>query len=336
MAARRPRATEPSGATASGVAGRGAAPHKKEWDRFSLEFADGGRLVLFDKRRLGRVRLDPDPDALGPDAEQVTQDEFRELITRGRVAVKARLLDQSKIAGIGNLLADEILWLAKVYPAAPVNTLRREDAEARIAALARGFEDARFLCFGFGETKVELVGALLRIGRTIDVIGDVDAVPRRFGLFADPLRRELSARDLGIALVRAPMSAPAHELAAHILIEIEGEPARPLSERRQKRSPLRDVASMLRSFAYVTSALEILHGKAAPEHFEQRARETFLEHYFDDVELTLLPSGEAAVANLLSIFELEKAIYELQYELDNRPDWVAIPVAGIMRMLESP
>jgi predicted trehalose synthase len=121
-----------------------------------------------------------------------------------------------------------------------------------------------------------------------------------------------------------------------VIIDFEGEPARPLSERRQKRSPLRDVASMLRSFAYVTSALEILHGKAAPEHFEQRARETFLEHYFDDVELTLLPSGEAAVANLLSIFELEKAIYELQYELDNRPDWVAIPVAGIMRMLESP
>lgn len=121
---------------------RGAAPHKKEWDRFSLEFADGGRLVLFDKRRLGRVRLDPDPDALGPDAEQVTQDEFRELITRGRVAVKARLLDQSKIAGIGNLLADEILWLAKVYPAAPVNTLRREDADRIYRAMESALRSA--------------------------------------------------------------------------------------------------------------------------------------------------------------------------------------------------
>ena len=50
---------------------------------------------------------------------------------------------------------------------------------------------------------------------------------------------------------------------------------------------------------------------------------------------TLMPSGEAAIANLLSIYELEKAIYELRYELDNRPDWTPIPVAGIARLLES-
>jgi trehalose synthase-fused probable maltokinase len=120
-----------------------------------------------------------------------------------------------------------------------------------------------------------------------------------------------------------------------VLIDFEGEPARPLPGRRQKRSPLRDVASMLRSFAYATSALEILRGLPPPADFEQRARETFLEHYFDAVEPALLPGGAAAVANLLSIFELEKAIYELQYELDHRPDWVTIPVAGIVRMLES-
>jgi len=120
-----------------------------------------------------------------------------------------------------------------------------------------------------------------------------------------------------------------------VIIDFEGEPARPLPERRQKRSPLRDVASMLRSFAYVASALEILRGRSAPPEFEQRARDTFLEHYFDAVDRTLLPGGAAAVGNLLSIFELEKAIYELQYEIDNRPDWVTIPVAGIVRMLES-
>jgi len=120
-----------------------------------------------------------------------------------------------------------------------------------------------------------------------------------------------------------------------VIIDFEGEPARPLPERRQKRSPLRDVASMLRSFAYVTSAVEILRGQPAPEGFEQRARERFLEQYFQHVDATLLPSGDAAIANLLSIYELEKAIYELQYELNNRPDWVAIPVAGIRRLLES-
>jgi trehalose synthase-fused probable maltokinase len=119
-----------------------------------------------------------------------------------------------------------------------------------------------------------------------------------------------------------------------VIIDFEGEPARPLPERRQKRSPVRDVASMLRSFAYVTSAVEILRGRPAPEGFEQRARERFLERYLEHVDSTLLPAGEAQIANLLSIYELEKAIYELQYELNNRPDWVAIPVAGIRRLLE--
>jgi maltokinase len=123
--------------------------------------------------------------------------------------------------------------------------------------------------------------------------------------------------------------------AGWVIIDFEGEPARPLPERRQKRSPLRDVAGMLRSFAYATSAVEILRGQRPPEGFEQEARERFLERYLQTVDPTLLPSGEAATANLLSIFELEKAIYELRYEIDNRPDWVAIPVAGIRRLLEA-
>ncbi len=119
-----------------------------------------------------------------------------------------------------------------------------------------------------------------------------------------------------------------------VIIDFEGEPARPLFERRQKASPLRDVAGMLRSFAYVTSAVAIMHGQPAPGQFEDRARRTFLENYFGHVEPALMPSGDVAVMNLLSIFELEKAIYELQYELDNRPDWLPIPVAGIARLLE--
>ncbi len=120
-----------------------------------------------------------------------------------------------------------------------------------------------------------------------------------------------------------------------LVLDFEGEPARPLPERRQKRSPLRDVASMLRSFAYVTSAVEILCSQRAPDEFEQRARERFLEHYFAGIDASLLPSGETQVANLLSIYELEKALYELQYELNNRPGWVSIPVAGIRRLLDA-
>jgi trehalose synthase-fused probable maltokinase len=120
-----------------------------------------------------------------------------------------------------------------------------------------------------------------------------------------------------------------------VILDFEGEPARPLFERRQKRSPLRDVAGMLRSFAYAASATEILRGRSAPPDFERQARNVFLEHYFSTIDPALLPGGESAIWALLSIFELEKAIYELQYELDNRPDWLPIPVAGIVRLLES-
>ncbi|MET3806042.1 formamidopyrimidine-DNA glycosylase [Nakamurella sp. UYEF19] len=126
-----------------GGPGRGdAQPRKAEWNRFTLEFADGGSLVLFDKRRLGRVRLDPDVDALGPDAEEISKAEFRALVTKGTIAVKARLLDQSKIAGIGNLLADEVLWKAKMSPSAPVDTLQAKDADRLFRALESALASA--------------------------------------------------------------------------------------------------------------------------------------------------------------------------------------------------
>jgi formamidopyrimidine-DNA glycosylase len=104
-------------------------PRKPEWDRFTMIFADGGRLRLFDKRRLGRVRLEPNVDALGPDAEMITREEFRTRIGRGHSAVKARLLDQSVLAGVGNLLADETLWQAELNPSTPADELsgRRVD-----------------------------------------------------------------------------------------------------------------------------------------------------------------------------------------------------------------
>jgi maltokinase len=119
-----------------------------------------------------------------------------------------------------------------------------------------------------------------------------------------------------------------------VVLDFEGEPARSLSERRRKRSPLRDVAGMLRSFAYAASAVELLRGVTAPEGWEEQARARFLEGYLDNVDPVLLPPGPAALERLLAIFELEKAVYELRYELDNRPDWVGIPVAGIQRLIE--
>jgi len=119
-----------------------------------------------------------------------------------------------------------------------------------------------------------------------------------------------------------------------VILDFEGEPARSLAERRRKRSPLRDVAGMLRSFAYAASAAELQRGVTAPPGWEERARGDFLAGYRDTVDRSLLPAGEEALARLLSVFELEKAVYELRYELNNRPDWVRIPVAGIVRLLE--
>ena len=120
-----------------------------------------------------------------------------------------------------------------------------------------------------------------------------------------------------------------------VILDFEGEPARSLTDRRRKRSPLRDVAGMLRSFAYVASAVELLRGSKAPEGWEETARAQFLEGYVATVDPALLPSGHGAIERLLAVYELEKAVYELQYELDNRPEWVGIPVAGIQRLIET-
>lgn len=128
--------------------GRGGAQatRKPVWDRFTLVFADGGELRLFDKRRLGRVRLDPDIEALGPDAELIALREFRAVIGRSTAPIKARLLDQAVIAGVGNLLADETLWQAGISPrrrsvdldVAEVATLHRCLHRATRAAIRKG------------------------------------------------------------------------------------------------------------------------------------------------------------------------------------------------------
>lgn len=136
--------TGPDGTVAEGGDRRryGAELRIAEWSRFGLTFADGGRLVLLDPRRLGRVWLNPDIGALGPDAAQVTPAEFRTLITKGRIAVKARLLDQSKIAGVGNLLADEVLWQARVSPKARVDGLSPAQVNRLYRALKSVLESA--------------------------------------------------------------------------------------------------------------------------------------------------------------------------------------------------
>jgi formamidopyrimidine-DNA glycosylase len=106
--------------------GRGETPR---WDRFAVEFDDGTRFALRDKRRLSRAVLNPDFSHVGPDAADVGRDDFRRLIGTGRTPVKARLLDQRAISGVGNLLADQVLWQARLAPGRPVSELTTEDLD---------------------------------------------------------------------------------------------------------------------------------------------------------------------------------------------------------------
>jgi maltokinase len=120
-----------------------------------------------------------------------------------------------------------------------------------------------------------------------------------------------------------------------LVLDFEGEPARPRAERRRKSSPLRDVAGMLRSFAY---AAETIRGRGGepPASWESEARSEFLAGYESAIDEALLPPDRTSRERLLAACELEKALYELGYELDNRPDWAHVPVAGILRLLDGP
>jgi maltose alpha-D-glucosyltransferase/alpha-amylase len=134
-----------------------------------------------------------------------------------------------------------------------------------------------------------------------------------------------------------------------VIIDFEGEPARPVSERLIKRSPLRDVAGMLRSFHYAAcTGLQVseTRGWVQPENRAALASwadywfkwmgAIFLKEYLSVVgDNPFLPSNTDEVRVLLESYLLEKAIYELGYELNNRPDWVRIPIAGILHVMGS-
>lgn len=113
---------------------RGRPKGDFRFQRFGLTFADGGRMLLIDPRRLGRVRLDPPVEKLGPDAAGITPAQFRAAFSSGTAPVKARLLDQEAIAGVGNLLADQILWQARVNPARRIKDLHPDDVTRLLRA----------------------------------------------------------------------------------------------------------------------------------------------------------------------------------------------------------
>jgi trehalose synthase-fused probable maltokinase len=131
------------------------------------------------------------------------------------------------------------------------------------------------------------------------------------------------------------------------ILDFEGEPARPLEERRAKQCALKDVAGMLRSFAYAARAAKFRVEEAAPgdrglgerlaswaEVWEDGVRSAFLDGYLAETwnqGATFLPRGREALEAVLHVYELDKAIYELNYEINHRPAWVRIPLEGLRR-----
>jgi maltose alpha-D-glucosyltransferase/alpha-amylase len=129
-----------------------------------------------------------------------------------------------------------------------------------------------------------------------------------------------------------------------LILDFEGEPLRSLAERRAHGSPLKDVAGMLRSFSYAAASVLVTeHSQADVDQteqaawtsaWEQCARAAFLDGYASTTrDAPFVPQSAEMLQAALAVFELEKALYELNYELNNRPDWLPIPLRGIQNTL---
>ncbi|HEV2761141.1 MAG TPA: phosphotransferase [Acidimicrobiales bacterium] len=128
--------------------------------------------------------------------------------------------------------------------------------------------------------------------------------------------------------------------AGWFVLDFEGEPARPLDERRRPSSPLKDVAGMLRSFHYASAVARTERDESALEglaaSWETRNRQAFLRGYMRAAEPGgILPPDPECVAVVLAAFELEKAVYELGYERAFRPEWAHIPLSALRRLTEA-
>ncbi len=131
------------------------------------------------------------------------------------------------------------------------------------------------------------------------------------------------------------------------IIDFEGEPMRPLTERRLKRSAFRDLAGMLRSFDYAAWKVALSRTGNRPEEeavlenwlsaWREETERCFLEGYFHVVESeAFIPASQGERQDLLRIFTIEKSFYELKYEMNNRPDWIGLPIHGILRLIREP
>jgi len=265
---------------------------------------------------------------------------------------------------------DEALALTEARPPEPdvhggylalVRTLGRRTAEMH-AALARSIGDAAF------DPERIMPGDVARWAKRAhdEAVVALDhlerGLPRLTDAAQEEARRLLSRRAVVLSRIDAHSAdrSAGSKTRVHgdyhlgqvllvqndfVISDFEGEPARPIAERREKQSPLKDVAGMLRSFDYAMHAALLRERVERPglrTHLDRlgsewlmQARASFTAGYDAVAKEAGLASCENEAGGLLELFLLEKSLYELRYEVDNRPDWVRIPLRGLLDILGS-
>ncbi|GFO67662.1 trehalose synthase [Geomonas limicola] len=291
---------------------------------------------------------------------EVTQFLDRVLAHRDEVKTPALPDGTNPPAGETAGLAPELLELMRGFYAEMVGVLGRRTAEFHLALASRG-DDPSFAPEPFGLLYQRSVYQSMRsrTKKTLDLL-------RRN---VTRLAKEHRADALGLLDHEQEILAVLHRFTSEkflamktrthgdyhlgqvlytgkdfVIIDFEGEPVKSLTERRLKQSPLRDVAGMMRSFFYAPYAVLMQRSQIRAEDIPYLIpwAETwyrynagiFLASYLKQVEgAGLIPKDPAQVDVMLQTFMLDKAVYELGYELNNRPDWVSIPIRGILGLL---
>lgn len=226
---------------------------------------------------------------------------------------------------LGRALAD--LHAALALPAASV-TQAAGDAADDLAT------------FGSVPFPAELADTIangtLDAARELELDGDLlQALQARIETAADAVRTAATDGDAGAAIRHhgdLHLGQVVWGDQGWVVLDFEGEPGRPLHERRARHSPLRDVAGMLRSLSYAVATLRRTGGNGLSDGWEPAARAAFLDGYLRQMPPTLLPTSPLTTRALVALLELEKAVYEVGYERSHRPDWVDIPLGHLREM----
>lgn len=251
----------------------------------------------------------------------------------GDAAQAATEIVEERAAGI----LDELEDLGEVTAALHVVLARPDEAEPGVGAEPIDEWDLK----EWAEGAHQWIRSVLR-ANAVDLQDLQDAIEARIDRLGNVEDAGLKARlhgdyHLGQVLLE--------QTRGWLILDFEGEPLRSLEERRQKQSPLRDVAGMLRSLSYAASVA--LFDRCRPDSdewrrlepwadaWEEAARDRFLTGYLrTSHEGRFLPTDKEELATMLDAFEIEKALYEVNYELGHRPQWLRIPLRGVAKVIE--